>query len=105
MDLLSAERPSSPPYTLYPDQEHAVKAILAAIDRGLTSGLVVCPTGTGKTTIANEVVRQLDRKTLALAHRTVLCEQFVGRARLFCPHMTSGIEAGSIYASGPPLFM
>lgn len=53
-------------------QQRAVENIIAALDR---RPVLVAPTGSGKTVMAVEVVRRVNRATLWLAHRKELIDQ------------------------------
>jgi superfamily II DNA or RNA helicase len=57
-----------------PYQEEAVSCIRARLQSSDTA-LCVLPTGTGKTVVFSEVIRQLQKKTLVIAHRKELLDQ------------------------------
>lgn len=61
--------------TLRPYQAEAVAHVLAARVRGERSGLVALPTGSGKTTVAAEVIHRLPGRALVVAHTALLGEQ------------------------------
>ena len=71
----SASPPSNVSPALRKYQREAVEHVLAAHDRGETCGLVSLPTGSGKTIIAGEVLRRLNRRALIVAHTSVLVAQ------------------------------
>jgi len=79
--------------TLRPYQHAAVDATLAALDR---DPVLVAPTGSGKTTMAVEIVTRLHRPTLWLAHRAELIEQAAHRLEDF------GLAVGIIKAGMAP---
>ncbi len=62
-------------FQLRPYQEEAIAAVLEAEDRGVKRGVVVLPTGSGKTVVFSSLIRILRRPTLVLAHRTELLDQ------------------------------
>lgn len=77
-------------------QHRAIASIRQAAAQGARSILAVSPTGSGKTTIASEIVRRaVERgsRVLWLAHRAELVEQAYDRLALF------GLEAGVVSAS------
>jgi superfamily II DNA or RNA helicase len=70
-------------------QAAAVEAVLEAVGRGQDRGLVVCPTGTGKTFLFWELARVLAVPTLVIVHRDELVQQTLdtlGRAWPGCQH-------------------
>ena len=76
---------------LRPYQEDSVANIVAAIDP-----LVVAPTGSGKTVIVAEVIRQAENKfVLVIAHRRELIKQMRNKLAEF------DITAGVILAGEP----
>jgi superfamily II DNA or RNA helicase len=78
--------PRSLDATLRDYQRGAVDACLAA-----GGGVIVAPTGSGKTVTAMGLVAALDTPTLFLVHTRVLLEQTIERARAFL-----GVEPGVI---------
>lgn len=81
---------------LRPYQHRAIAAIRQAAAQGARAILAVSPTGSGKTTIASELVRRaVERgaRVLWLAHRAELVEQAFDRLELF------GLQAGVIAAA------
>ena len=64
---------------LRPYQQETVENVLAAIDDGKPSALVVLPTGTGKTVTFAEIIRRVIEKTgkrvMVIAHREELIRQ------------------------------
>lgn len=56
-------------------QADAVRKILAHIQRGAKSVLLVAPTGAGKTKIVSETLRAGRHSAIAVAHRLELCKQ------------------------------
>lgn len=83
---------------LRPYQLNAIARIREASAR-VRAVLCVSPTGSGKTTIASEIVRRTvdrGRKALWLAHRTELIDQAYDRLREF------GLSVGTVSASVSP---
>ncbi|RYG36577.1 DEAD/DEAH box helicase [bacterium] len=97
---VQGERREVPPCTfdVRSYQTQAIQAVLAAMDRGVRRGLIVMPTGCGKTKTFAELIRQLsDRpefEALVIAHRFELLEQ--GRRAIgeVNPHLIVSTEAG-----------
>jgi superfamily II DNA or RNA helicase len=70
-------------------QAAAAEAALEAIGGGRDRGLIVCPTGTGKTWLFCELARVLAVPTLVIVHRDELVQQTLdtlGRAWPDCKH-------------------
>ena len=93
--------------TLRPYQQAAVDAVFGKFDSGEHATLIVCATGTGKTTVFGEVARRgiAERgwNVLVLAHREELISQAAGRLSAMCG-VEAGIEkAGSHYGYDTPL--
>jgi ATP-dependent helicase IRC3 len=82
---------------LRPYQRDAMEAILAARERGLQRGLIVMPTGTGKTTVFGELVGRAQSwpqpHALTLAHREELLDQACRRIGQQNPGLSVEIEA------------
>jgi len=66
---------------LRPYQESAVSSVVREWDSGHVRVCLVAPTGSGKTVIGSELVRQRSSKTLWLAHRRELIEQAADKLR------------------------
>lgn len=79
---------------LRPYQENCLQAVEGAMDAGIRRGLIVLPTGCGKTAIFSELVRRRSVPSLILAHRTELLEQAAARLRSMCPGVWVDIEGG-----------
>ena len=80
---------------LRPYQEAALKAIEAAVQRGVRRPLLQLPTGTGKTIIFAEHIRALGGRALVLAHRDELIGQALDKLRMVDPSLEVGIVKGS----------
>jgi len=70
-------------------QERAVETVIAKLDQ---RPILVSPTGSGKTTMATEIVERLGRPTLWLAHRKELIDQAAERLA------AHGLRAGIVMA-------
>src|SRR5690242_15121211 len=80
---------------LRPYQEAALKAIEAAVQRGVRRPLLQLPTGTGKTIIFAEQIRAHGGRALVLAHRDELIGQAVDKLRMVDPSLEVGIVKAS----------
>lgn len=79
---------------LRPPQQAGLDSVLLAIRAGLKSGLVVLPTGVGKTRMALALCAKLDWPTLFLVHRDRLIQQTIGTAAEVWPRATVGVIKG-----------
>ena len=70
-------------------QERALETVIAKLDQ---RPILVSPTGSGKTTMATEIVERLGRPTLWLAHRKELIDQAAERLA------AHGLRAGIVMA-------
>src|SRR3989338_8139557 len=67
------------------DQPTAIRQLVAGIEEGLAAQTLLGVTGSGKTfTIAN-VIQQIQRPTLVMAHNKTLAAQLYGEFREFFP--------------------
>jgi excinuclease ABC subunit B len=67
------------------DQPEAIRRLVAGIGEGLAAQTLLGVTGSGKTyTIAN-VIQQVQRPTLVMAHNKTLAAQLYGEFRAFFP--------------------
>jgi len=82
---------SEPALALWPHQARARDAVHAAIAAGRTSGLVVLPTGAGKTVLFLTLTRDLGRPALVLVHRDELIKQTVRSAARAWPEAAVGV--------------
>jgi len=98
LSLFSDPSPEPPKIILRDYQQACVEAVLEGRRRGVRRGLIVLPTGCGKTTVFAEVIRLLSAEpefqALVLAHRAELLEQGATRIAAQNPHLRVGIEAG-----------
>ena len=72
--------------TLRPYQKDPVERMLLAGD-----GVLVAPTGSGKTVMGLKIASGLGHKTMVLVHKKILLDQWVDRVQEFC-----GIQAGIV---------
>jgi ATP-dependent helicase IRC3 len=82
-------------------QEDALAAIKAAEERGVRKGLIVLPTGSGKTIIFSHIPDRLGEDStpmLILAHREELLNQAKEKLQWANPHLDVAIEQGQNYA-------
>lgn len=79
---------------LYPHQLAAQAAVLRAVAGGAPSGLVVIPTGGGKTALALDTARRLGVPAAALVHRDELARQWVESAAKWWRGARVGVVQG-----------
>ena len=74
------------PYQPAGDQPQAIERLVKGFDAGLASQTLLGVTGSGKTfTIAN-VIQQVQRPTIVMAHNKTLAAQLYGEFKEFFPH-------------------
>jgi len=81
--------------SLRPYQSEAIEAILKAETQGIRRPLLALPTGTGKTVIFADLIRQRQGRSLVLVHRDELIQQEAEKLRLIAP----GLEVGIVKAA------
>jgi ATP-dependent helicase IRC3 len=81
--------------SLRPYQSEAIEAILKAETQGIRRPLLALPTGTGKTVIFADLIRQRQGRSLVLVHRDELIQQAAEKLRLIAP----GLEVGIVKAA------
>lgn len=74
-----------------PYQVEAKEAILSRKESGVTRQLVSLPTGTGKTVLFGLLAKELNTKTLIIAHREQLIKQAVDKVSLVWPGVDIGV--------------
>lgn len=79
---------------LRPYQQEAVDAVLQDFSNGTTRQLICIPTGGGKTIITMTITKELNTKTLFIAHRGELLIQAKSTAELLIPNANVGIFQG-----------
>lgn len=89
---------------LWPHQLASIEAVILAIEAGLKHGLIVLPTGVGKTGMALSLARRLNWDVLFLVHRDRLVTQTVNAAARFWPEATVGVIQAERDEWGPDLF-
>lgn len=75
-------------------QKEAVDAVLKDFSNDITRQLVCIPTGGGKTIITMTITKELNTKTLFIAHRRELLTQAKNTAELIIPNADIGILQG-----------
>jgi excinuclease ABC subunit B len=73
-------------YTPQGDQPHAIEEILKSIKSGQRHQTLLGATGTGKTFTAAQVIAQLNRPTLVIAHNKTLAAQLCSEFKEFFPN-------------------
>src|SRR5687767_1617089 len=68
------------------DQPQAIAGLIDGLQSGLTHQTLLGVTGSGKTYTVANVIQQLQRPTLVLAHNKTLAAQLYGEFREFFPH-------------------
>lgn len=81
---------------LRPYQLECLEAINAKAQEGICRQLVVLPTGSGKTVIFSELIKQKKLKTLVIAHRIELLEQAQNKIMQASPEIETGIFCGDL---------
>lgn len=77
-----------------PYQLEAIDAILSIKEQKITRQLVILPTGTGKTILFGELTKQLNTRTIIIAHREQLVKQAAEKIHLVWPEAEIGICMG-----------
>lgn len=72
-------------------QKECLYTVLNESKVGINRQLIILPTGSGKTIIMSAVAKEIDKKTLILAHREELITQTVDKLKLFWPWAKIGI--------------
>lgn len=72
-------------------QDDAIKAVMDARARGISRQLIVLPTGCGKTIVFSALSKELNQRTLVIAHREELIEQAKEKFELVWPETDLGI--------------
>ena len=73
------------PYTLSGDQPEAVEKLTSGLIKGLRSQVLLGGTGSGKTFTMANIVAQINRPTLVLAHNKTLAAQLYSEFKEFFP--------------------
>lgn len=94
----------NPHVDLYLHQRTSVEAGMLAIGAGRDSGLIVLPTGAGKTIVVMTLGRRLAWPMLFLVHRDRLIQQAVAAAARAWPEASVGVIQAERDEWGPTLF-
>ena len=73
------------PYKMAGDQPQAVAKLVEGINNGLEEQTLMGVTGSGKTFTMANVIAQLNKPTLVLAHNKTLAAQLYGEFKEFFP--------------------
>lgn len=79
---------------LRPYQEECLQSIHDNHAQGINRQLIHLPTAAGKTVIFSHLIKQMQKKTLVLAHTTELLDQAKDKLSMICP----GLEIGLVKA-------
>jgi superfamily II DNA or RNA helicase len=72
-------------------QIECVDTVLAEYSSGIKRQIISLPTGSGKTVVMASIAKQLNKKTLLLAHREELLTQSIDKFKLFWPNVDIGL--------------
>src|ERR1700674_4281194 len=75
-------------------QSECIETVLNEFKAGVTRQLVSLPTGSGKTVVMGALARELNKKTLLIAHREELITQAVDKFKLVWPGVDIGVCMG-----------
>lgn len=79
---------------LRPYQEEALQAVITSPERGIKRPMVVLPTGMGKTVVFTSIAREMNQRTLVIAHREELLNQAKRKFQVVWPGVSTGIVQG-----------
>ena len=68
------------------DQPTAIEALVDGLESGLAHQTLLGVTGSGKTFTMANIINQVQRPTLLLAHNKTLAAQLYGEMKEFFPH-------------------
>src|SRR5690554_2971276 len=68
------------------DQPQAIEKLVRGIQKGMHDQLLLGVTGSGKTYTMANVIAQLQRPTIVMAHNKTLAAQLYGEFKAFFPH-------------------
>ena len=74
------------PYTPQGDQPHAIKKLLEGLARGEKHQTLLGATGTGKTFTISNVIQEINKPTLVMAHNKTLAGQLYSEFKEFFPN-------------------
>lgn len=72
-------------------QLECLEAVSTEFSKGISRQLIVLPTGSGKTVVMGALAREVNKKTLLLAHREELIDQAVEKFKLIWPDVDIGV--------------
>lgn len=72
-------------------QEECLETVTKESRAGINRQLISLPTGSGKTVVMGALAKQLNKKTILLAHREELIEQAFDKFKLIWPKADIGI--------------
>jgi len=72
-------------------QKECLETVFNEYQAGINRQLCALPTGSGKTIIMSAIAKQLNKKTIILAHREELISQAVDKFKLFWPGVNIGV--------------
>ena len=78
-ELVSSYKPAG-------DQPNAIKALVEGLEDGLATQTLLGVTGSGKTFTMANIIREVQRPTLILAHNKTLAAQLYGEMKEFFPN-------------------
>lgn len=81
-------------------QPEAARAVLRSFESSGGGGVLVLPTGFGKTTVALWLAAQLGRKTLVLVHKDFLKQQWIERVAQCLPGARTSVVQGPAADTG-----
>ena len=73
------------------DQPKAIKGLVEGLENGLAAQTLLGVTGSGKTFSIANVIQQVQRPTIVLAHNKTLAAQLYGEFKAFSPIMRLSI--------------
>ncbi len=79
---------------LRPYQQEAMEAVIRAPERGIKRPMIVLPTGMGKTVVFTSIAKEMNTRTLVIAHREELLTQAQSKFRDIWPGVSVGIVQG-----------
>ncbi len=74
------------PFAPAGDQPQAIAKLAAGVEQGLRTQVLLGATGTGKTYTIAQVINQVQRPTLVIAHNKTLAAQLASELKAFFPH-------------------
>ncbi|MFT4178473.1 MAG: excinuclease ABC subunit UvrB [Thermomonas sp.] len=74
------------PYQPAGDQPQAIEKLVAGFESGLAKQVLLGVTGSGKTFTMANVIQQVQKPTLVMAHNKTLAAQLYGEFKAFFPH-------------------